>query len=107
MKAFRGGVPQPGYDNVRVLMIRWEHDDLGVISEVDDLQKQFEKMEFGVEHLIIPGETTAHNYTASKALRSGLEAFHTGENKSKNDLLIIYYAGHGVLKADNMSYWAA
>jgi hypothetical protein len=106
MEAFRGGMPQPGYDNVRILMIRWEHDDLGAISEVKALETQFIKMGFVVgPHLIIPGETSADEYTAAKALRSGVEAFQ--QSVGKDDLLIVYYAGHGVLKADNMSYWAA
>jgi hypothetical protein len=56
-------------------------------------------------HVVILGDTSAHEYTAAKALRSGLEAFQ--QSVAADDLLIVYYAGHGVLKADNMSYWAA
>jgi hypothetical protein len=53
--------------------------------------------------VLIPGETEADNRIAAKALRIAIESFR--ESAGDDDLLIIYYAGHGMLQADNRSYW--
>ncbi|KAK0742701.1 hypothetical protein B0T18DRAFT_391621 [Schizothecium vesticola] len=77
------------YDGVQVLLIRWDHDDLGVSPEVDALATVFDRdFGFGVSQLTIPVENSIHQL--NRAILDWVEAYdHDGA------LLIIYYAGHG------------
>ncbi|PVH68758.1 alpha/beta-hydrolase [Cadophora sp. DSE1049] len=106
LAAFSGGIPQVGYPEVRVLIIRWEHDDLGVVVEITELEKRFRTLHFTIDpHVVIPGETEADNPAAAEALRDAVT--NVRRSVTKEELLIVYYAGHGKLMADNKSYWAA
>jgi len=42
---------------------------------------------------------------ASDALSLSIKNFRQGAGE--NDLLIVYYAGHGILKEDRRCYWGA
>jgi hypothetical protein len=90
------------YRAVHVLLLEWEEDDLGVSRAVNDLRIVFEDT-FGfepVEYFKIPLRRS-HN-----ALEARLQEFKQ-QNSSKQNLLIVYYSGHGFLDLQNRMHWAA
>lgn len=81
-------------------MIRWENDYLGVASEVETLSTLFEdQYGFNVQWLI-PANEKSHNNLMQKALN------FLDEHDSKDNLFIIYYAGHGFINQERQSTWA-
>ncbi|KAK3370438.1 hypothetical protein B0H63DRAFT_528159 [Podospora didyma] len=79
------------YETVQVLLISWEHDDLGVAPEVDALATVFDRdFGFGVAQIIIPVEKSLFQLT--HALLDWVESYG-----SDGSLLIVYYAGHGLV----------
>ena len=77
----------PRYSEVHVLLLSWEDDNLGVITEVSELQDVFRQVYcYDVEEWRIPSD---HCY---KALRKQITRF-LNEFEDMNNLLIIYYGG--------------
>ncbi|KAM7214728.1 hypothetical protein V8F06_009893, partial [Rhypophila decipiens] len=77
------------YDRVHVLMMKWEHDDLGVGPEVDALATVFDRdFAFDVSQLSIPVDNSLCQL--NRAILDWTEAYD-----DEGVLLILYYAGHG------------
>lgn len=73
---------------MKVLIVRWASDDLGVSGLIDDLARVFEQSyRFNVAKFTIP------NFDPSNALSSRVQEL-MGDN-SPNTLLIFAYLGHG------------
>ena len=88
------------YKAVHALLLTWEDDNLGVINEVDELEVVFRQTyHFKVEKWKIPSKRP-HNTLAAKLL-GFLEDF-----ESKDNLLIIYYGGHGSMNDDRQCVWS-
>lgn len=89
------------YDSVHVLLLRWADDDLGTEREIKDLDSVFsDTYHYTTERGIIP----------SKISHAKLEHMITcfrDSRDSPDNLLILYYGGHGVRDFDNKSIWAA
>lgn len=82
-------------------MIRWEQDELGVAGEFNTLSRVFENhYGFNVEIWHIPANDRSHNNLMQKAL----DFLH--DYDSKDNLFILYYAGHGLINEDRQSTWA-
>lgn len=78
---------QSRYSKVYALFLRWKSDDLGVVTESNDLQLVFQDLyHYQVESYKIPDERP------DTALKRRLLKFL--ENDAKDTLLIVYYAGH-------------
>ena len=96
----RTGLPYP-YSNVYCLLLRWESDDLSIQDEIDDLAAVLEhRLYFEVEQWRIPDDDPM------KALQKTLYNFqdlHQGED----ELLIVYYGGHGKPDRYGCSKWCA
>lgn len=89
------------YTSVHVLLLRWTDDDLNVQLELTKLRKVFEyHFNFAVEQWNIP----SHNPT--RALQAKLYAFQDA-HQSEDELLIMYYGGHGDADRRGRSIWAA
>ena len=96
----RGQEIQPSYSAVYVLLLSWEHDDLGVESEIDDLAIAFgEAYGFQVERYRIPNEEP------DEAFEETLKQF-VRSYQNPRSLLIIYYGGHGLLNDSRLGIWA-
>ena len=85
------GWPLSKYHHVRVLLVQWEDENLGVDEEVRNLEavlsSDFPKgYNFQTERYSIP------NDDSEDELGRRLMVFRKGA--TKNDLLILYYAGH-------------
>jgi len=84
--------------------MRWEADPLGMFGleqEFDKLGDVFEKQYgFHVENLIIRANEKSHNHLMSQAL-GFIDDFDSKEN-----LFILYYAGHGYINEQRQSTWA-
>ncbi|UNI15498.1 hypothetical protein JDV02_002027 [Purpureocillium takamizusanense] len=90
---------RPPYSDVSVLLLSWEEDqtvddDLAALETV--LQKQYN---FGTQQWQIP---TVPN----PSIKLGVQMASFLEQARPDHLLIIYYAGHGYVGADNQLYWA-
>lgn len=89
------------YNRVKVLLVSWASDDLGVLEELVRLGETFVYYYgYEAEHYAIP------NHQASTALYKRTLEFI--ENDSPETLLIFYYSGHGTIHPDrNDAIWAA
>ena len=89
------------YDAVYVLLLRWEDDDLRVAAEIKDLQEVFENSyHFTTESWQIP--------SAGSYVSLNQKVLDFQKDKSKRDLLILYYGGHAVgVPHSSESVWAA
>lgn len=75
------------YDKVEVLLLQWQDDDLGVNTEIQELNRLFRShYNFTTYVRYIPSED-AEDY-----LTRTIVEFRKG--KGCNDLLIVYYGGH-------------
>jgi hypothetical protein len=75
------------YSKAHALSLRWESDDLGVITESNDLQHVFQDLyHYQVESYKIPDERP------DTSLKRRILQFL--EHDRKDTLLIVYYAGH-------------
>lgn len=93
-------IGRPRYKSVRALLLRWEEDSLGVQHELDDLAHTFQSVYgFYTETWLIP---TVKPYFAltEKALQVVRDFGHAGS------LLIVYYAGHGLINDSRKAVWA-
>jgi hypothetical protein len=90
------------YTNVRVLLLSWEDDDLGVSAEIEPLKRLFkERYYFGVDEYKIP------SIKPDPALTRRVLDFLDYDNK--DTLLILYYGGHArpALQSNEGSLWVA
>ena len=85
------------YENVRVLLVQWDADDLGVEPEVEKLAKVFKApnpdgFNFSTERWSIPSPEGDEDEDESPEdlLNQRLMKFRRGAKE--NDLLILYYA---------------
>ena len=91
---------KPSYSAVYVLLLSWEDDDLGVISEIKDLAFTFENAYgFQVERYLIPSEEPDDAF--DERLKTFVRSY-----QSPRSLLIVYYGGHGMLNASRLGIWA-
>ncbi|KAL8769009.1 MAG: hypothetical protein Q9209_004926 [Squamulea sp. 1 TL-2023] len=87
------------YCDVYVLLLSWEDDDLGVVSEIDDLEAVFRDIYgYRVERWKIPS-STSHNALVYRIMHS-LRNF-----ESSDKLFITYYGGHGYMNDDRQCVW--
>jgi hypothetical protein len=78
------------YSNLRVLLVRWESDDLGVAREIEILKQVFSDLYgYDVSQYAIP------DHHPDWALKRRVLDFVEGDRKG--NLLIFYYAGHAFL----------
>jgi hypothetical protein len=89
------------YKKVKVLLVRWESDDLKVHRELDKLAGVFTKhYDYKVSRYSIPDDEPA------RALSGRVEKF-IGRS-SPTTLLIFYYSGHGTISKLRRDHkWAA
>lgn len=95
------------YDNVHVLLLRWAEDDLGTAGEIKDLEKVFrETYHYTTECETIPSDDS---YNTLEYIITHFRKIHDSSDSpdGPNNLLILYYGGHGVRESDNKSIWAA
>ncbi|KAE9365616.1 hypothetical protein N431DRAFT_563478 [Stipitochalara longipes BDJ] len=89
------------YRSVHVGMMSWEQDTLGVGPELNALRDVLElKYGFNVETWNIPADSKSHKYLMQNALD------FINDFDSKDNLFILYYAGHGYINQDRQSTWA-
>jgi hypothetical protein len=88
------------YQDVHVLLLRWEEDPMGVQFDLNDLAKVFEiSYGFNTEIWLIPTKES-FNALMIKAL-SVVEDFGKDGN-----LLIVYYSGHGLMNESRQPVWS-
>ena len=75
--------------------MRWEEDDLGFITEVNDLDQVFRDLyNYQTERYLIPSRSPTNN------LEGALVDFKRTHDNNDN-LLILYYGGHGALETSS------
>lgn len=91
---------RPRYEEVHTLLLSWEDDILGVNREIAELEDVL-KTVYNYKTLIyrIPSRRS-HNSLATQ-ISGFLE-----ENESKDNLLIVYYGGHGGMNDDRQCIWS-
>lgn len=88
------------YRKVYALLLSWEADELGVISEVQELDHVFSQIyRYQAEQWQIPS-TNSHNMLAFR-LMEFLRSYASNEH-----LLLIYYGGHGSMNDDRQCVWS-
>ena len=88
------------YKEVHTLLLSWEDDNLGVADEIDELGDVFRNLySFDVEEWKIPSKRS-HNSLAAKVLG------FLDDYESKDNLLIVYYGGHGEMNDDRQCVWS-
>ncbi|KAK0127369.1 hypothetical protein ONS96_006918 [Cadophora gregata f. sp. sojae] len=86
------------YNNVSVLLLRWEDDKMNVEWELDDLQKVFRDYGFNTDRWLIPSKNS-HLKLMSKVVDV------VEENDGSGNLVIVYYAGHGGINSSRGATW--
>ncbi|KUJ21390.1 uncharacterized protein LY89DRAFT_432694 [Mollisia scopiformis] len=89
---------QSRYHSVRVLLLRWEEDSLGVQYELDDLAKTLDGYGFDTETWLIP-TIKSHRALMHKALQV------VDDYGESDTLFIVYYAGHGRMNTSRQAEW--
>ena len=101
-EATKAAFPNAGrsrYATVNVLLIYWEEDDLGVLDEIQVLERVFRNIYgYSTERWSIP------SVDADDALLEKLFAFRKSNDRDDN-LFIIYYGGHGYLNPSRQPIW--
>lgn len=88
------------YQEAHVLLLSWEHDNLGVIDEVNNLQDVFrQNYNYETEVWQIPS-TRSHNTLATRILQ------YLADYEARDSLLIVYYGGHGLMNDDRQCIWS-
>lgn len=82
-----------GYKEVSVLLMRWEDDDdLGTQAEISELEDVFRKLyHFKTTQFLIPSSKS------SMALERRLFQWREDDDEDGQNLLVLYYGGHGKL----------
>ena len=97
---FPRGPSSSRYHDVHALLLSWEEDDLGVIDEISQLNVVLENnYHYETAQWKIPN-TRSHNSLASR-----LTTF-LNEHESKDNLLIVYYGGHGYMNDSRQCVWS-
>jgi hypothetical protein len=87
------------YTAVNVLLLSWEDDDLGVATEIAELDKVLRNVyRYSVELWTIPSKKS-HNELGDR-----LRDF-TKKYENEDSLLIVYYGGHGYLNDSRQLVW--
>ncbi|KAM5353639.1 hypothetical protein ACJ41O_000289 [Fusarium nematophilum] len=87
------------YTDVSVLLLRWDEDE-SVDEDLVALEQVFQKQyKFRTERWQIP---TVPN----PSIKLGVQMASFLEHARANQLLIIYYAGHGYVSSDGQLFWA-
>lgn len=87
------------YCDVYVLLLSWEDDNLGVATEIDELEKVFRDIfNYQVDRWKIPSHKS-HNALVYHLMRS------LGNFESNDKLFIVYYGGHGFMNDDRQCVW--
>lgn len=87
-----------------MLLLRWAEDDLNVQTELTSLKHIFEdQYRFATEQWDIPGQDSTQ---ATRALQKKLYDFQDS-HQCEDELLIVYYGGHGEPDRRGRSIWAA
>jgi hypothetical protein len=89
------------YTRVKVLLVQWQSDDLGVDQELKSLKKVFTQLyHYEVSKFLIPDELPFRSL--------GKAVLRFIGDDSPETLLIFYYSGHGILQPHrNDLFWAA
>lgn len=93
-EAVRKGLPtsRNQYQKVAVLMLHWEHDDIGVVPLEDEMANLFEQLfNYAVERYVIEPYPLMRN--SERNLSDRLTAFRNKYEGPRN-LLIYVYSGH-------------
>lgn len=84
---------------MHVLLLRWEEDTMGVALELEDLAKTFTFVYgFETEIWLIP-TVKSHVALTAKALQT------VQDFGGPDDLLIVYYGGHGLINDVRQGVW--
>ncbi|KAL9008736.1 MAG: hypothetical protein Q9173_006169 [Seirophora scorigena] len=90
---------QSRYKQVHVLLLSWEDDDLGVVTEIAELQRVFDfSYHFQTSHWELPSHKS-HNALVRRVMQL------LDESESGEKLLIVYYGGHGKMNEDRQCVW--
>lgn len=90
---------RPPYTSVSVLLLRWD-EDTSVEPELLSLEGLLrDQYHYRTERWNIPT-------VANPSIKLGVQMASFLENARPDHLLIIYYAGHGYVGADDQLYWA-
>ncbi|KAL9596662.1 MAG: hypothetical protein Q9219_005657 [cf. Caloplaca sp. 3 TL-2023] len=90
---------QPFQDQLGVDIATWANDDLGVATEIDELEFLFQHMyQYRTDQWKIP-DHRSHNALVRRIMQS-LEDF-----ESSDKLFIVYYGGHGYMNEDRQCVW--
>lgn len=88
------------YKEVHVLLLSWEEDNLGVIKELTELRDVFENLyRFQTETWNIP-TLESHNALAFRMMQ------FLNDFKADDNLLVVYYGGHGGMNDDRQCVWS-
>ena len=91
---------QSRYKEVHALLLSWEDDNLGVIDEVTELNNVFTDLyHFETEQWKIPSDSS-HLSLAAKIIG------FVNDYGSNENLLVVYYGGHGVMNDDRQCVWS-
>jgi hypothetical protein len=89
------------YKSVHVLLLSWEGGDVTIYEQLKELQGVFQNdYKFQVEAWEIP----SHNDNFYLDLNLKLAHF-IREHDGPNNLMIVYYGGHGKLNSDQEALW--
>jgi hypothetical protein len=96
----RPASPSPRYQDVKVLLLRWEEDPMGVKFDMDELTKVLESSYgFSTDTWLIP------TVGSLKALM--MKVVKLLEEFGKEDrLLIVYYSGYGLMNESRQAIWS-
>ena len=86
---------------MHVLLLNWEADDIGTITEVEELRELFAN-HFAYSTEIWPIPSSRPESALEKKLAAVKQSYG-----DKGCLIIIYYGGHGEMTRDGRSIWAA
>ncbi|KAF7533891.1 hypothetical protein G7054_g6701 [Neopestalotiopsis clavispora] len=88
------------YASLHALLLSWQEDDLGVDEEVDKLGfVLLDQYEFDVQYWKIPVKRSTFELT-QRVLN------WTAEYEGEDELLLVYYAGHGWMDSSRQAIWS-